>query len=51
MFEFPSETTILQILPFAVFILFGLSWLIQMIYYWALYSRLAFYREKPKDTG
>jgi glycosyltransferase involved in cell wall biosynthesis len=51
MFEFPSETTILQILPFAVFILFGLAWLIQMIYYWTLYSRLAFYREKPKDTG
>lgn len=50
MFEFPSETTILQILPFAVFILFGLTWLIQMIYYWTLYSRLAFYREKPKET-
>jgi cellulose synthase/poly-beta-1,6-N-acetylglucosamine synthase-like glycosyltransferase len=49
MFEFPSEATILQILPFAVFILFGLTWLIQMIYYWFLYSRLAFYREKPKD--
>ncbi len=51
MFEFPSETTILQILPFAVFILFGLAWLIQMVYYWTLYSRLAFYREKAKDTG
>ena len=51
MFEFPSETTILQILPFAVFILFGLAWLIQMIYYWTLYSRLAFYRAKVKDTG
>ena len=49
-FEFPSETTILQILPFAVFILFGISWLIQMIYYWFLYSRLAFYREKAKES-
>lgn len=47
MFEFPSETTILQILPFAVFILFGVTWIIQMIYYWIIYSRLAFYREKP----
>lgn len=47
MFEFPSETTILHILPFAVFIFFGIMWIIQMIYYWALYSRLAFYRQKP----
>jgi glycosyltransferase involved in cell wall biosynthesis len=51
MFEFPSETSILQVLPFAVFILFGISWIIQMIYYWLLYSRLAFYRSKLKDTG
>jgi cellulose synthase/poly-beta-1,6-N-acetylglucosamine synthase-like glycosyltransferase len=50
MFEFPSETTIFQILPFAVFVLFGLSWVIQMIYYWALFSRLAFYRAKPKEN-
>jgi glycosyltransferase involved in cell wall biosynthesis len=50
MFEFPSETTILQILPFAVFVLFGITWLIQMIYYWAIYSRLAFYRKKPVNT-
>jgi len=51
MFEFPSETTILQILPFAVFILFGIMWIIQMIYYWALYSRLAFYREKSNTIS
>jgi len=51
MFEFPSETTILQILPFGVFILFGISWIIQMLYYWIIYSRLAFYREKEKDTS
>jgi glycosyltransferase involved in cell wall biosynthesis len=51
MFEFPSETTLLQILPFAVFILFGISWIIQMIYYWIIYSKLAFYRAKPKDTS
>jgi cellulose synthase/poly-beta-1,6-N-acetylglucosamine synthase-like glycosyltransferase len=50
MFEFPSETTILQILPFAVFVLFGITWIIQMIYYWAIYSRLAFYRKKPVNT-
>ena len=47
MFEFPSEINIIQILPFAVFILFGVVWIIQMIYYWTVYSRLAFYREKP----
>jgi glycosyltransferase involved in cell wall biosynthesis len=51
MFEFPSETTILQILPFAVFILFGVMWIIQMIYYWTLYSRLAFYRDKMAGTS
>ncbi len=51
MFEFPSEITILKILPFAVFVLFGISWLIQMIYYWAIYSRLAFYRKKPGNQG
>jgi glycosyltransferase involved in cell wall biosynthesis len=50
MFEFPSETTVLQILPFAVFVLFGMMWLIQMLFYWTLFSRLAFYRAKPKST-
>ncbi len=50
MFEFPTETTILQILPFAVFVLFGVVWIIQMIYYWTLYSRLAFYKEPPADS-
>ena len=49
MFEFPKEITLLQILPFAVFVLFGISWIIQMIYYWAIYSRLAFYRKKTGD--
>jgi len=46
MFTFPSETTFIQILPFAVFILFGLSWLAQMIYYWVVFSRLAFFRKR-----
>ena len=50
MFEFPSEITILQLLPFAVFVLFGISWIIQMIYYWSIYSRLAFYRKKTGDA-
>jgi glycosyltransferase involved in cell wall biosynthesis len=49
-FQFPSETTVLQLLPFAVFVLFGVMWLIQMIYYWALFSRLAFYRSRPQDN-
>ena len=51
MFEFPSEITILQLLPFAVFVLFGISWIIQMIYYWSIYSRLAFYHKKSGDTA
>jgi glycosyltransferase involved in cell wall biosynthesis len=51
MFTFPSETTLIQILPFAVFILFALSWLGQMIYYWAVFSRLAFFRRKETATA
>ncbi len=51
MFEFPLEATILQILPFAVFVIFGLSWIIQMIYYWGLFSRLAFYKPKKKEAA
>ena len=51
MFEFPTEISIDQILPFAVFAIFGLSWIIQMIYYWAVYSRLAFYRKKPAEPA
>jgi len=50
MLTFPSETTILQILPFAVFILFGISWIIQMIFYWMIYGKLAFYRRKEENT-
>lgn len=50
MFEFPSEISIAQILPFAVFAIFSLCWIIQMIYYWAIYSRLAFYRKKTVET-
>lgn len=50
MFEFPTESTILQVLPFAVFVLFGVSWIIQMIYYWTFYSRLAFYRPKVRES-
>jgi glycosyltransferase involved in cell wall biosynthesis len=51
MFEFPLETSILQILPFAVFVIFGLCWIIQMIYYWTLFSRLAFYKVKKTETN
>lgn len=46
MIEFPLEPSVKELLPFAVFILFGITWLIQMIYYWVVFSRLAFYRRK-----
>jgi peptide chain release factor 1 len=49
MFELPSGTSVLQILPFSVFILFGISWIIQMVYYWIIYSKLAFYNKKVLD--
>ncbi len=51
MLELPKETSLLQLLAFAVFVLFGISWVIQMIYYWILYSRLAFYKEKDRDSA
>jgi len=51
MLEFPTEISITQILPFAVFALFALCWIIQMIYYWAIYSRMAFYRKKPGESA
>jgi glycosyltransferase involved in cell wall biosynthesis len=50
MFDFPFEPSAIEILPFAVFILFGIMWLIQMIFYWAIYSRLAFFRRKAAST-
>ncbi|MDX9906479.1 MAG: glycosyltransferase [Bacteroidales bacterium] len=48
MIEFPFKPSANEILPFAVFILFGITWLIQMVYYWGVFSRLAFYRRKVK---
>ena len=51
MFELPSETSIREILPFAILLLFGLALLIQLLYYWILYSRLAFYKPQPRPAG
>ncbi|MBN1340415.1 MAG: glycosyltransferase, partial [Bacteroidales bacterium] len=34
---------------FYVLALFGLTGLIQLIYYWLVFSRLAFYRSKPRE--
>jgi glycosyltransferase involved in cell wall biosynthesis len=48
MFELPSETSFRELLPFAILILFGLTLLIQLLYYWLLYRRLAFFRDKNK---
>ncbi|MBW6460766.1 MAG: glycosyltransferase [Bacteroidales bacterium] len=50
MFELPSVNALHQVPPFVVFIFFSLAWLIQMIYYWALYSRLSFYKDKARDS-
>lgn len=44
MFELPSETSIREILPFAILLIFGSALLIQLLYYWIIYSRLAFYK-------
>lgn len=32
-----------------VFLAFALFWLVVMVYYWAIFSRLAFYRKKKED--
>lgn len=50
MFTFPLETSIREILPFAILCAFGVALLIQLIFYWAVYSRLAFRREKPGSS-
>jgi len=49
MFKLPSETNIHEILPFAILVIFGLALLIQLLYYWIIYSRLAFYKAKGAD--
>ena len=46
MFQYPLETSIREILPFGVFALFGVVFIIQMLYYWVIYARLAFYKDK-----
>lgn len=51
MFELPSVNAIHQVPLFVVFTLFFLAWLIQMIYYWGLYSRLSFYKDKTPDAS
>lgn len=33
-----------------IFILFGIVWLISMLYFWVVFSRLAFYKESPPDN-
>lgn len=36
---------------FIVLCIFGLTWLIQMVYFWGLFSRLAFFNTKKYDKG
>jgi len=50
MLSFLLEPSFQQVLSFSVFILFGISWIIQMLYYWVVYSRLAFYKKRSKDS-
>ncbi len=49
MFKLPSETNIHEILPFAILVIFGVALIIQLLYYWIIYSRLAFYKAKGAD--
>lgn len=37
-------------LLFAVFILYAFCFLLQMIYYWGIFSQLAFYKKKPLEN-
>ena len=43
MFDLPNATNIQEVLPFVIFIVFGSAIIIQLLYYWLIYSRLAFY--------
>ena len=38
-------------LSFIVLCIFGLCWLIQMLYFWGLFSRLAFFKKKNYDNN
>ena len=38
-------------LSFIILCVFGLSWLIQMLYFWGLFSRLAFFKKKKYDNS
>lgn len=43
--EITSDTLLLSL-----FILFAVCFIIQMFYYWGIFSRLAFYKSKPKQN-
>ena len=38
-------------LSFIILCVFGLCWLIQMLYFWGLFSRLAFFKKKKYDNN
>jgi len=38
-------------LSFIILCVFGLCWLIQMLYFWGLFSRLAFFKKKKYDNS
>ena len=37
-------------LSFIILCIFGLAWLVQMLYFWGLFSRLAFFKKKKYDN-
>lgn len=49
MFDFPVETNIREILPFAILVIFGLAIIVQLLYYWIIYSRLIFYKPSSEN--
>ncbi len=46
MLQYPLDFSIREILPFAIFCLFVFTLMVQLLYYWVIYARLAFYRDK-----
>lgn len=48
-FEFLLQDFSLSGVWGVVFTVYGLSWIILMIYYWGFFSRLAFFKDKPAE--
>lgn len=50
MFEYPIKPDLYTVMPFAVFVLFGICFIILEIFHWGVFRRLAFYRKRTEEV-